>query len=53
MLRTLVVLATAAAGIALFVMGGRVGPIDLTDFPPALLAFCAMTGVVLVGLRHI
>ena len=53
MLRTLVVLAIAAAGIALVAMGGRIGPLDLTDIPAPMLAFCAATVLVLFGLRHI
>ena len=53
MLRTLVVLATASAGIVLVAMGGRVGAVDLTDVPLPMLAFCAVTGLVLLGLRQI
>ena len=52
MLRTLVVIALAFAGIALVATGGRIGPIDLTGMPPLLLASVAVTALVLLGLRH-
>ncbi len=53
MLRTLTVLAVAGTGIFLVAMGGRLGPIDLTDIPTPMLAFCAVTALVLLTLRQI
>jgi hypothetical protein len=53
MLRTLVVLGLALGGIALVAFGGRVGSFDVANIPTPMLAFCLVTGLVLIGLRQI
>lgn len=53
MLRTLGVLALAGVAIVVVALGGEIGPVDLTETPPALLAFAAVTAVVLLGLRTV
>jgi hypothetical protein len=53
MLRTLAVLAIAGVVLALIGMGGKIGPLDMTHVPPAMIGFAAVSALVLIGLRRI
>jgi hypothetical protein len=53
MLRILAFLVVGVVGLAFVAMGGRIGPIDLTEMPPQMIGFFAVTALVLLGLRHI
>jgi hypothetical protein len=53
MFRTLAVFAIAGVGLALVGMGGKVGPLDMTHVPLAMIGFAAVSALVLIGLRRI
>ena len=53
MFRILGLVALVGIGTLVAAMGGRIGPYSLTEIPPLLLAFAAVTALVLLGLRSI
>jgi hypothetical protein len=53
MLRALALPVIVAAAIAVFVMGGRVGSVDIMQLPMPLLAFAGASILVLYGLSRI
>jgi hypothetical protein len=53
MLRVVALFIVAALGLAAVLMGGQIGPVDLTEVPLPLVGFLAVGGLLLFGLSYI